>query len=553
MRLWTRLKQEDAAHERPELRKRSANFVTLTPVSFLNRAAEFFGDRVAVVHGERRFTYREFQARVKRLAHALSKAGIGRGDTVAIMAANSPALLEAHYAVPMLGAVLNPINIRLDAPLIAFCLEHGEAKLFLADREFHATIAPALELLGSQRPIVIDIADAETAGAPAFGGVEYEDFLAAGHPDSVHPGPEDEWDSICLLYTSGTTGNPKGAVYSHRGAYLGALANALTFKLDHESRYLWTLPMFHCSGWTFTWAVTAAAGTHVCLRRVEPRRIFDAIVEHRVTQMCGAPIVLNMLVHAPAEAKRPLPLRTKVATGGAAPPAVVIERMEAMGFEVLHLYGTTESYGPATYCPPMEAWQELLTAERYGRMARQGLPNPVVEQMLVVDPQTLEPLPRDGTAIGEIMLAGNTLMKGYLKNETATDEAFSGGLYHTGDLAVWHGDGTLDIKDRSKDIIISGGENISSLEVEEVLYRHPQVMEAAVVARPDSKWGETPCAFVTLKPGGEATTPEDIILFCRTNMAHFKVPKTVVFGPLPKTSTGKILKYELRDKARILK
>jgi fatty-acyl-CoA synthase len=453
----------------------------------------------------------------------------------------------------MLGAVLNPINIRLDAPLIALCLEHGEAKLLLADREFHATIAPALEQLGSQRPIVVDIADAETAGAPAFGGIEYEDFIAAGDPQSVHPGPEDEWDSICLLYTSGTTGDPKGAVYSHRGAYLGALANALTFKLDHESRYLWTLPMFHCSGWTFTWAVTAVAGTHVCLRKVEPKRIFDAIAEHRITHMCGAPVVLNMLVHAPAEAKRSLPLRTKVATGGAAPPAVVIERMEAMGFEVLHLYGATESYGPATYCPPLEAWQGLSTGERYARMARQGVPNPVIEQLLVVEPKTFAPVPRDGTAIGEIALAGNTLMKGYLKNEAATEEAFTGGLYHSGDLAVWTDDGTLEIKDRSKDIIISGGENISSLEVEEILYRHPQVMEAAVVAQPDDKWGETPCAFVALKAGGQSATPEDIIAYCRANMAHFKVPKTVVFGPLPKTSTGKILKYELREKARILK
>jgi fatty-acyl-CoA synthase len=552
MRLWTRLKQQDVAHERPELRRRSANFVTLTPVSFLNRAADFFGDRVAVVHGERRTTYREFRDRVRRLAHALAKAGIKRGDTVAIQAANCPALLEAHYAVPMLGAVLNPINIRLDAPLIAFCLEHGEAKLFLADREFHATIAPALERLGSRRPIVVDIADAETAGAPAFGGIEYEAFLAAGDPQSTHPGPEDEWDSICLLYTSGTTGNPKGAVYSHRGAYLGAMANALTFKLDHDTRYLWTLPMFHCSGWTFTWAVTAAAGTHVCLRKVEPKRIFDAVAEHRITHMCGAPIVLNMLVHAPAEAKRPLPLRTKVATGGAAPPAVVIERMEAMGFEVLHLYGTTESYGPATYCPPMETWAELTTEERYARMARQGVPMACVEGMSVIDPKTMAPVPRDGATIGEIALAGNTLMKGYLKNEAATDEAFAGGVYHSGDLAVWHVDGTLDIKDRSKDIIISGGENISSLEVEEILYRHPQVMEAAVVARPDAKWGETPCAFVTLKPGAEATTPEDIVAYCRANMAHFKVPRTVVFGPLPKTSTGKILKYVLRDKARDL-
>ncbi len=538
--------------ERPELRKRPANFVPLSPVSFLARAAAFFGERIAVIHGGRRFTYRELYARSRRLAHALAKAGIRRGDGVAILAANTPAMLEAHFAAPMLGAVLNPINIRLDAPLIAFCLEHGEAKLLIADREFHSTIAPALEQLGRKRPIVVDLADDETAGAPAFGSIEYEDFIAAGDPEFAYPGPEDEWDSICLLYTSGTTGNPKGAVYSHRGAYLGALANALTFKVDHESRYLWTLPMFHCSGWTYTWAVTAAGGTHVCLRKVEPKRIFDLIVEHRVTHMCGAPIVLNMLVHAPAEAKRPLPVRTKVATGGAAPPAVVIERMEAMGFEVLHLYGTTESYGPSTYCAPMSEWQSLPSEERYARMARQGIPNPLIEDLMIADARTLAALPRDGASVGEIMLKGNTLMKGYLKNEAATEEAFAGGLYHSGDLAVWHGDGSIEVKDRSKDIIISGGENISSLEVEEVLYRHPQVMEAAVVARPDAKWGEHPCAFVTLKPDSGPVSADDIIAFCRANMAHYKVPRTVVFGALPKTSTGKIQKFLLRDRAKAL-
>ncbi len=536
--------------DRPELRKRPANFVPLSPVSFLARAAEFFGDRVAVVHGELSFTYRQFYARARRLAHALTKAGVKRGDTVAILAANVPAMLEAHFAAPMIGAVLNPINIRLDAPLIAFCLEHGEAKVLLADREFHATIAPALDKLGGKRPIVIDIADAETQGAPRFGEIEYEDFIAAGEADFAYPGPEDEWDSICLLYTSGTTGNPKGAIYSHRGAYLGALANALTFKLDHESRYLWTLPMFHCSGWTFTWAVAATGGTHVCLRKVEPKRIFEAIVAHRITHMCGAPIVLNMLVHAPADAKRPLPLRTKVATGGAAPPAIVIERMEALGFEVLHVYGTTESYGPSTYCPPMPEWQAMPEGERYTLMARQGIPNPVIEHLMVADPGTRQPVARDGVAVGEIMLSGNTLMKGYLKNEAATDEAFAGGIYHSGDLAAWHGDGSVEVKDRSKDIIISGGENISSLEVEEVLYRHPQVMEAAVVARFDEKWGEHPCAFVTLKPDSGPVTAEEIIAFCRANMAHYKVPRTVIFGGLPKTSTGKIQKFVLRDRAK---
>src|SRR5262249_36092068 len=334
------------------------------------------------------FTYRQFYGRSRRLAAALAKAGIGHGDTVAILAANVPAMLEAHYAVPMIGAVLNPINIRLDAPLIAFCLAHGQARLLLADTEFHATIAPALDALGDRRPIVVEIADAETEGSASFGGIEYEEFIAAGEDEFAYPGCKDEWDSICLLYTSGTTGDPKGAVYSHRGAYLGALANALTFKVDHESRYLWTLPMFHCSGWTFTWAVTAAGGTHVCLRKVEPKRIFDAIAEHRVTHMCGAPIVLNMLVHAPVDAKRPLPVRTKVATGGAAPPAIVIERMEAMGFEVLHLYGTTESYGPSTYCAPMAEWAGLPTGERYALMARQGIPNPLVERMIVADPDS---------------------------------------------------------------------------------------------------------------------------------------------------------------------
>jgi len=538
--------------DRPELAKTAANYVPLSPVSFLARAASFFGARTAVVHGSRRFTYAEFYGRARRLAHALAKAGIRRGDTVAILAPNTPAMLEAHYAVPMLGAILNPINIRLDAAAIAFCLEHGEARLLLADREFHGTIGPALERLGSKAPIVIDIADAETTEAPALGNVEYETFISAGDPDFTYPGAEDEWDSICLLYTSGTTGNPKGAVYSHRGAYLGAMSNALTFKLDHESKYLWTLPMFHCSGWTYTWAVTSVGGTHVCLRRVEPKRIFDLCAEEHVTHMCGAPIVLNMLVHAPAEMKRTLPIRPKVATGGAAPPAIVIERMETMGFEVLHLYGTTESYGPSTYCAHDAAWDApgFDIKDRYSLMARQGVPLVMIEDMMIAEPESLEPVPRDANRMGEIMLRGNSIMKGYLKNEAATAEAFRGGYYHSGDLAVWHPDGYVEVKDRSKDIIISGGENISSLEVEEVLYRHPEVMEAAVVAKPDAKWGESPCAFVTLKPGANPTTAEDIIAYCRANMASYKIPRTIVFGPLPKTSTGKIQKFVLRSKAQ---
>lgn len=534
----------------PELRKRPANFVPLSPISFLKRAADFFGGRTAVIHGDRRFTYAEFYARCRRLAHALSKAGVKAGDTVSINASNVPAMLEAHFAVPMLGAVLNAINYRLDTASIVFTLEHSEARILLADREFHSTVAPALAQLGAAAPRVIDIADPETAGAAGFDGVEYEDFIAEGDPEFAYPGITDEWESICLLYTSGTTGNPKGVVYSHRGAFLGAMSNAFTFKLDHESRYLWTLPMFHASGWTFTWAVVAAGGTHVCLRKVEPKRIFDAIAAHRVTHMCGAPIVLNMLVHAPDEVKRPLPVRTKVATGGAAPPAIVIQRMEAQGFEVLHLYGTTESYGPSTYCAPYAAWQDLREDERYRLMARQGIPNAMIEHMRVANPDTLAPVPRDGSSIGELMLTGNTLMKGYLKNETATEEAFAGGLYHSGDLAAWHADGYIDVKDRSKDIIISGGENISSLEVEEVLYRHPSILEAAVVAKPDETWGETPCAFVTLKEGAPPVTAEQVIAYCRENMARYKVPKTVIFGPLPKTSTGKIQKFVLRDAAK---
>ncbi|MGD9804633.1 MAG: long-chain-fatty-acid--CoA ligase [Hyphomicrobiaceae bacterium] len=537
--------------DRPELAKTAANYVPLSPVSYLARAATFFGARTAVVHGSRRITYTEFFARARQLAHALAKAGIRRGDTVAIIAANIPAMLEAHYAVPMLGAVLNPINTRLDAPAIAFCLEHGEARLLLADREFHATVSPALERMGAKAPIVVDIADAETADAPQLGNIEYETFISAGNPSFKYPGPIDEWDSICLLYTSGTTGNPKGAVYSHRGAYLGAMGNAMAFKLDHESRYLWTLPMFHCSGWTYTWAVTAAGGTHVCLRKVDPKRIFDLCAEERVTHMCGAPIVLNMLVHAPTEVKRKLSVRPKVATGGAAPPAIVIERMEAMGFEVLHLYGTTESYGPSTYCAHAAEWDAGMDVkERYALMARQGIPLAMIEDMMVADAATLVPVARNANEIGEIMLRGNTLMKGYLKNEAATHEAFAGGFYHSGDLAAWHEDGYIEVKDRSKDIIISGGENISSLEVEEVLYRHPEIMEAAVVARPDEKWGESPCAFVTLKPDAKPTTAEDVIAYCRANMARFKCPRTIIFGPLPKTSTGKIQKFVLREQAK---
>jgi len=529
-----------------------ANFVPLSPVTFLANAAETFPTKPAIIHGDRVVTYAQFFARARRLASALKKRGIRKGDTVAIMSPNQPAMLEAHFGVPAAGAILNPLNYRLDAATIAFCLEHGEAKLLLTDGEFADVVSQALKRV-KRRIAVIDIDDPLYPEGKRIGEATYEELLAEGDPDFAWAPPRDEWQSICLLYTSGTTGNPKGVVYHHRGAYLASMGSTLNFGLRPASVYLWTLPMFHCNGWTFTWAATAAQATHVCLRRMDPALVFDAIERHRVTHLCGAPIVLNMLVHAPDEVKRKLPTRPKVATGGAAPPAIVIERMEAMGFVVLHLYGTTESYGPSTYCAHKAEWDDGMPIEqRYQLMARQGVPNPLIEDMMVANPDTVAALPKDGQSIGEIMLKGNTLMKGYLKNEAATDEAFAGGYYHSGDLAVWHGDSYIEVKDRSKDIIISGGENISSLEVEEVLYRHPEIMEAAVVARPDEKWGETPCAFVTLKPGAKPTTAADVIAFCRTNMAGYKIPKTIVFGPLPKTSTGKIQKFVLRDQAKAM-
>jgi fatty-acyl-CoA synthase len=464
------------------------------------------------------------------------------------MAPNVPALLEAHYAVPALGAVLNALNYRLDAKTIAFCLAHGKAKVLLTDAEFAPTVRMALGELRREL-LVVDIDDPEGPRGDTLGSIRYEALLAEGDPAFVWPGPEDEWDSLSLLYTSGTTGDPKGVVYHHRGAYLNALANALAFGLTPESVYLWTLPMFHCNGWTYPWAVTAAGGTHVCLRRVDPAQVFAAIREHRVTHLCGAPIVLNMLVHAPTETKVRFEHTVEVATGGAAPPSAVIEAMEKMGFHVTHLYGLTESYGPATLCAPQQNWGALPLSERALQMARQGVPMPALVQLMVADSETHAPVPRDGATLGEVMLRGNTLMKGYLANRSATAAAFRAGWFHTGDLAVWHPDNYIEIKDRAKDIIISGGENISSLEIEECLYRHPQVMEAAVVARPDPKWGESPCAFVTLNPGASGVTEGQLIAWCRERIAHFKLPRTIVFGPLPKTSTGKIQKFVLRERA----
>jgi len=533
------------------LKRNAANYAPLTPLSFLRRAADVYPDKPAVVHGDRTYSYREFHERCRRLASQLAARGVGRGDTVAVMAPNVPALLEAHYAVPGVGAMLNALNYRLDAKTIAFCLEHGEAKVLITDREAANVIKPALARL-EREIFVVDIDDPLASGGALIGKTDYESWIAGGDPAFELKDPEDEWDSIALLYTSGTTGDPKGVVYHHRGAYLNALGNALTFGLTSRSVYLWTLPMFHCSGWTYTWAVTAAGATHVCLRKVDPELIFPAIEKHHVTHLCGAPIVLNMLVHAPAHVKRRFHRTVEVATGGAAPPSAIIEAMESMGFRVTHLYGLTESYGPATLCAWQEEWDDLDLNARSRLMSRQGVRYVTLDGMQVADPETHVPVPKDGDTLGEVMLRGNTLMKGYLKNPAATDEAFREGWYHTGDLAVWHPDGYIEIKDRSKDIIISGGENISSLEIEECLYRHPQVMEAAVVARPDAKWGETPCAFVVLKPDSKPTSSADIIAWCRGHLAGFKVPKTVVFGALPKTSTGKIQKFVLRDRARDL-
>jgi fatty-acyl-CoA synthase len=532
------------------LERGPANYAALTPLSFLARSAAVYPDKPAMIHGEGRFTYAELDARCRRLASALVRRGIGRGDTVAVMAPNVPALLEAHYGVPMAGAVLNALNYRLDARTIAFTLEHGGAKLLIADREFSATVGEALGRLGRRIPVV-DVDDPLYTGDGArLGEQDYEAFLGEGDPAFAWSPPEDEWQAICLLYTSGTTGDPKGVVYHHRGAYLNALGNALAFGLSPRTVYLWTLPMFHCSGWTYTWAVTAVGGTHVCLRRVDPALVFPAIATHGVTHMCGAPVVLSTLIHAPAEAKVRFAHRVEIATGGAAPPTAVITAMEAMGFRVTHLYGLTETYGPATLCAWQDAWDGLDLPARAAHMARQGVGYPTLGGLMVADPATLEPVPKDGRTVGEIMIRGNTVMKGYLANPRATAEALRDGWLHSGDLAVWHPDGYVEIKDRSKDIIISGGENISSLEVEEVLYRHPAVMEAAVVAAPDAKWGETPCAFVTLKPGADPVTAEGIVAWCRANLAGFKVPRRVVFGPLPKTSTGKIQKFLLREQAK---
>ena len=531
-----------------DLGQTPANYAALTPVDFAVRAAIAHPNRIAWIYGDRKKTYREFLGRCRRFASALAKLGVGTGDAVAIMAQNGPAILEATFAIPMSGAVLTALNFRLDARSIGYMLGHCGAKVFLVDREFTEIVQAAMDQLG--RPVtIIAIDDPDTDNDPNFGDMTYEAFLETGNPEARIDAIKDEWQAIALNYTSGTTGDPKGVVTHHRGAFLNAIANGMMLNFTDQTVNLWTLPMFHCNGWCHAWGVTAFAGTHVLLRKVDPPEIFRLVETQDVTHMAGAPIVLNMILNTPDEAKRRFPQTVTMATGGAAPPSTVLAGMKDLGFKIVHLYGLTETYGPALISAWQDDWPDKTPDELGKAMSRQGLRHQMVADYMVADPETLEPTPADGETMGEIMVRGNSVMKGYLLNPTATKNALAGGWFHSGDLGVMHPDGYVQIKDRSKDIIISGGENISSLEVEDVLYRHPAVMEAAVVARDDPTWGETPCAFVTLKPHAEGTDAADIVSFCRDNMAHFKAPKTIVYGPLPKTATGKIQKFSLRERA----
>ena len=531
------------------LDKNAANYQPLTPLSFLARAAQIFPDFPAIVHGSQTFSYAEFYARARRLGLALVKLGIGKNDTVSAMLPNVPPMLDAKFGVPMTGAVLHSMNTRLDAANIAFMIDHAETKVLITDTEFSSLIGEALKLT-SRRPVIIDYADPVFPGLGSrLSDTEYEDFLQTGDPEFAWKMPDDEWDAITLNYTSGTTGNPKGVVYHHRGAYLLSLGNTLAGNIAKHPRYLWTLPMFHCDGWCFPWTIPVVAGTQVCLRYVRPDAVWAALAEHKITHLCGAPIVMSTLLNAPADMKRKLGYRVEFLTAAAPPPEAVLAEMREAGFNVTHVYGLTEVYGPAVVNEWKEEWNALDGGAQAQKKARQGVPYVPLQGLSVMDPVSMTPVPADGETMGEVMFRGNVVMKGYLKNEAATEEAFAGGWFHSGDLGVMYPDGYIQLKDRSKDIIISGGENISSIELEDVLYKHPAVQAASVVAKPDIKWGETPCAFIELKPGHDLTAAE-IVAYCREHVAHYKAPRFVVFGDLPKTSTGKVQKYILREKAK---